>query len=287
VLVGTRNGQRNGFLKAPGRNDSAACGTLLRAIAAGHPEDVIAMLYLDRSLLRELLPHVPDWTARFVNAAAQIPVPANGAGVDGFIATLDKRTRYRVRTELADADTHPVTRVSEVRRIEELAPVLAPLLRNVHRRHGQSGDEAALASYIAASANSGLRPQLLVTGATDGPNAFSLSVGDDRLLSVRVYGCTGSMTGGRRSTDYPRLAIYEPLRYATDNAMRAVDLGVGALHAKLLRGAVPVPLYSLIRFPADLPVRHLPGGDRERLAGIRAASPRVSDSDIRRWEIDQ
>lgn len=287
VLVGTRNGQRNGFLRAAGRQVPVATGRLLEAIAAGHQDAVVAMLYLDRVLLTELRPHVPDWTARFVDTAAQLTVPANGSGLDTFIATLDKRMRYRIRSELGDADAAHVTRVSDPARIAQLAPVLAPLLQNVHRRHAQPADQGALSSYIAASAHSGLRPQLLVTGALDHPTAFSLSVGDDRLLSVRVYGVADPAPGGRRTTDYPRLAVYEPLRYAMNHAMRAVDLGVGALHAKLLRGAGPVPLYNLVRFPADLRVCHRPGGDRDRLAAIRAASATVSEMDTQSWEIDQ
>ncbi|MEV7020605.1 hypothetical protein [Kitasatospora sp. NPDC093558] len=287
VLIGTRNGQRNGFLRSARRPDPALAGQLLQAITDEYRTSVVSMLYLDRALLDEVRGQLPHWHAGFVDAAAELRVPDDGTGADSFAETVpDNRARGRIRAELRTiADEAPAIRIDTVSEIEALAPILAPLLVKLNQRHGQPADEAGMAAYIRASANSGLQPQLFLTGSLTEPKAFSLSVQDSHLMSVRVVGLDDERVGNR-ATDYPRVLAYEPLVYAMRTGIRAVDLGVGALYAKMLRGAQAVPLYSLVRLPDDLGVTVTTGGDRMRLADLRASSPKLPEETLLSWAVD-
>ncbi|MFK0257743.1 hypothetical protein [Streptomyces sp. NPDC090445] len=285
VLIGTRNGQHNGFVSS-GRPCDGAAGKLLTAIADAHRSSVVGMLYLDRELMRALTAELPDWDGYFVDAAGELAVPAAGSGIGSFLSTVaDSRARGRIRAELRGVEDDPVDRIEDAAAIERLAPVLAPLLANLHRRHGQPADEASMASYIRATAHSGLQPQLFLTGGTTRPKAFSLAVQDENLMSVRVTGFDYESLG-ERPKEYPRLLMYEPLLYAMRSGVGVIDLGTGALFAKLLRGARAVPLYSLVRLPDGLPVERVPGGDRARLADISATIPKLSAESISHWAVD-
>ncbi|WP_329250008.1 GNAT family N-acetyltransferase [Streptomyces sp. NBC_01478] len=287
VLIGTRNGQRNGFLRAARRPDPELAGRLLRAIADEHRTSVVGMLYLDRPLLDAVRGQLADWHAGFVDAAAELRVPDGGTGVESFADTVsDSRTRGRIRAELRTiAGEEPAVRIDSASEIHALAPTLAPLLVRLNRRHGQPSDEASMTAYIRATADSGLRPRLFVTGSLTEPRAFSLGVRDNRLMSVRVVGLDEDRLGNR-ATDYPRVLVYEPLAYAGRAGVRAVDLGVGALYAKMLRGARAVPLYSLVRLPEDLGVTIAAGGEKLRLADLRAGSPKLSEETLLGWAVD-
>ncbi|WP_217247087.1 hypothetical protein [Streptomyces sp. AC602_WCS936] len=287
VLIGTRNGQRNGFLRSTRQLDPKLTGRLLSAIAAEHHTSVVSMLYLDRALLHEVRGQLGNWHAGFIGAAAELQVPAGETDVDAFTRTVrDGRARGRIRAELRSiADEEPAIRIESVSEIEALAPRLAPLLVKLNRRHGQPADEASMSAYICASANSGLQPQLFLTGSLAEPRAFSLSVQDSHLMSVRVVGLDDDRLGSR-ATDYPRVLVYEPLAYAMRAGAQAVDLGVGALYAKMLRGAQAVPLYSLVRLPDSLGATVTAGGDRMRLADLRAESPKLSEETLLGWAVD-
>ncbi|MFJ9847174.1 hypothetical protein ACIRYZ_43475 [Kitasatospora sp. NPDC101155] len=287
VLIGTRNGQRNGFLRSARPQDPALAGRLVQAIAEEYRTSVVGMLYLDRALLDEVRSQLVDWHAGFIDAAAELRVPAGETDLDAFLGTVsDNHRRRRIRAELRSiAAEEPAERIDSVSEIEELAPVLAPLLVKVNQRHGQPSDEASMASYIRASANSGLQPQLFLTGTRTEPRAFSLSVQDDRLMSVRVGGHDADRLGNR-ALDYPRVVFYEPLAYAMRVGLKAIDLGVGALYTKMLRGAHTVPLYSLVRIPDDLPTTITADGDRTRLAGLRAGNPKLSEETLLGWAVD-
>ncbi|MEU8998345.1 hypothetical protein AB0952_24355 [Streptomyces caniferus] len=287
VLIGTRNGQRNGFLHSRRPHDPKLVGSLLQAIAEEHRTSVVSMLYLDRTLLETVRDQLDGWHAGFSDAAAELRVPTGETGIDSFLDTVpDSRTRGRIRAELrAVADEPPAVRIEDVNEIEALAPTLAPLLVKLNQRHGQPADEASMAAYIRASANSGLRPQLIITGGLTEPKAFSLSVRDSHLMSVRAVGLDDERLGNR-AKDYPRVLVHEPLAYAMRSGIQAVDLGVGALYAKMLRGATAVPLYSLVRIPHDLGVTVVPGGDRKRLDELHVASPKLSDTTLREWAVD-
>ncbi|MFF4815464.1 hypothetical protein ACFY2K_12865 [Kitasatospora sp. NPDC001309] len=295
VLIGTRNGQRNGFLRSVRPQDPALAGRLVQAIADEHRTSVVGMLYLDHALLAEVRGQLADrladrhegWHAGFIDAAAELRVPADATDLDAFLDTVpDNHRRRRIRAELRSiAAEEPAERIDSVGEIEELAPVLAPLLVKVNQRHGQPSDEASMASYIRAGANSGLQPQLFLTGTRTEPRAFSLSVQDDRLMSVRVGGHDADRLGNR-ALDYPRVVFYEPLAYAMRAGLKAIDLGVGALYTKMLRGAHTVPLYSLVRIPDDLPATVTTDGDRTRLAGLRAGNPKLSEETLLGWAVD-
>ncbi len=140
-------------------------------------------------------------------------------------------------------------------------------------------------SYICAIANSGLKPILLITGEIHRPRAFSLSVREDDLMSIRIFGLDSEQENNR-STDYPRLFLYEPLLISMKLGIKHLEFGVSALYAKMLRGVNAVPLYSLVKLPNNLKVKHIKGGDKMRISNLSKANPKLSRKLVADWEVE-
>jgi hypothetical protein len=105
-------------------------------------------------------------------------------------------------------------------------------------------------------------------------------------MSLRLLGFDYSRQDRRQKpTDYARFTVYEPLRVAVDEGIESVDLGVGTLHAKLLRGAAITPLYGLFALPAGIAVRQRGGGDELRLRRVLDQSSKLHAATVELWRV--
>lgn len=253
VLVGTRNGQRGGFLRRPGASRSAA-RDLVAAVHQMHRDSVVTLLYLDDRTLDVLPTDGGGWRSGFLDATAHFTLPLDGGTGPWIASRRSKRTRQRVTRELAaHAAMDPVQEVRSADVIADLAPALAPLAVNLNRKHGQETSEEAMAGYVRATVRCGLDPVLFTTGDEAGVRGFALcAVGADEL-SVRLVGFDYERTDrDQEPSDYSRVVLYAPLLHAIEHRLARVDLGVGTLHPKLMRGADVTPLYAAWSVPAHI-----------------------------------
>jgi hypothetical protein len=63
--------------------------------------------------------------------------------------------------------------------------------------------------------------------------------------------------------DYFNMAFYEPIEVALARGDRSLAMGVTATEAKMLRGALPLPLWHAVEPLSDRGAR-VPSGDTER-----------------------
>lgn len=285
ILIGTRNGQGNGFVRSGDENLPAELA-LLQRILDFHAQHVIGMLYIDQSLalaLRELdrSPH----SARLIDAAARITISDS---LDHTISEIDgRRRRMKIRREMRTAAaSEPVTVIETPSQIEELAPILAPLARAVNERHGQTTTDEQMSSYVRSIARSGLQPALFVGGPLARPASFSIAITDAKTLSIRTCGFDYERLGANGPLEYAKVVVYEPARYVDAAAIRVLDLGTGTLHAKTLRGAEVVPLYGAMWLPADFEAVSSRGGEALLMSRLLETTPRLQQVDTAAWGIE-
>lgn len=283
-LIGTRNGQANGFLRS-GENDPVAECALLEAVVRHHAQGVVAMLYVDVALARRLQALRPrPAVSRLIDATAHMSL--TGRSMNEFVdGVVGRRRRMKIRQELRRAsDETPLAVLDGAEQISRLAPKLAPLARAVNERHGQDTTDEKMRSYIESIAGSGLRAVLLLGGGEDAPRSFAIGVTDGTNLSVRTCGFDyGEIEDG--PTEYARCVVYGPMQWAIDNGISNLDLGTGTLHAKTLRGADAVPLYGAAWAPG------VDGSDRSASAedalvrSVIESAPRLDAEEVHAWRI--
>ncbi len=283
-LIGTRNGQANGFLRSGERNPMAE-RALLEAVVRHHEQDVVAMLYVDSSLARLLRELSPRPTAsRLIDATAQMTL--TGRSMDDFADhVVGRRRRMKIRQEIRRISNEPPLKVLDnAEQIARLAAKLAPLARAVNERHGQDTTDEKMRNYIGSIADCGLRAVLLLGGVEEAPRSFALGVTDGNILSVRTCGFDyGAIDDG--PGEYARCVVYGPMEWALDNGVSRLDLGTGTLHAKTLRGADAEPLYGAVWAPG------VDGSDRSASAedalvrSLLETAPRLDAAEVHAWQI--
>lgn len=283
-LIGTRNGQANGFLRS-GENDPMAECALLEAVVKHHAQGVIAMLYVDAALARRVQALRPrPAVSRLIDATARMSLTSRS--IDEFIdGVVGRRRRMKIRQELRRASNEtPLAVFDDAEQITRLAPKLAPLARAVNERHGQETTDEKMRSYIESIAGSGLRSVLFLGGGEDAPRSFAIGVTDGTSLSVRTCGFDyGAIKDG--PTEYARCVVYGPMQWALDNGISNLDLGTGTLHAKTLRGADAVPLYGAAWSPfADGPDRSA-AAEGTLVRSLLESTPRLDAEEVHSWRI--
>ncbi|MEU3609881.1 GNAT family N-acetyltransferase [Streptomyces sp. NPDC035033] len=277
ALVGTRNGQGNGLLWAPraaaggvtAADRAAAVTALAGAIRAGLPDHVVAWTYTPPALARTLAAALPGAAVLLADTTAELVLPAAaGGGPPDFLGSVRASARRRLRADRAAIDGAGGlgTPERDPAAVAGLSEELAPLLGAVMARHGHTPDVPALARYLRACAAPGLHPAVFTVREADGrPVAFSLCVRHGEEMSVRVVGLDHTAVHARDAMDYAHVAVHGPLALAARTGVRRIDLGVGTLDAKLLRGARLRPLATVVSPPPAGGHRPLPGRELARL----------------------
>jgi len=177
-----------------------------------------------------------------VPTSAGTRISACWPDLESYLRSFPSRRRGKLKHEI-DVFRSGGSRVVECRLSQCLAQV-GPLLGNVHRRHGADDTDVDTAHYLQTQAvQLDEISTVFLEVIDDTPVGFSLCYTWGRDVHVRVVGFDY-----QRSTRfaYFNLAFYLPLAYAIRHRLRAVHLGPGTYQAKVSRGAVLEPNWSLV-----------------------------------------
>jgi hypothetical protein len=230
---------------------------------------------------------LPYLTAR---AAATLPAELRGRLVleeveawldvpgtlDDFQAAVPGRRRRKIARNLrlfAESGLRAAT--------EPLAGCLTefvPLVCAVSLRQGQRDEAAGLTAHLRGIADAFGDDAVVHTARTpDGVlvgGALAIRHGDTGYL--RMSGFDDARVEGAAA--YFELAFYQPMRQPAGRAVRALHFGMGTLQAKLLHGATPRPLWTLLPHDLTAAGRHEVG--RGRLAAVTADLPEVLAAEV-------
>ncbi|MEO3890697.1 GNAT family N-acetyltransferase [Nonomuraea sp. B5E05] len=181
--------------------------------------------------------------AVFASLSTNAIIDVLGTSVDGHVAALDKKRRYRMRRECAQLDALGMRaiRAAPSRILAEAAPLIA----NIKARH-KVADHPALIE---------LRLRRWAAGDADEVCALHVRDGRGRLVGVsfvarrdrrvELYEIGLADDQDHRHLVYTELLVHAPLRYAIDHDCSMVDLGMDSQQPKTLRGARLEPVWGL------------------------------------------
>lgn len=244
-------GSRSGYANAPMTSHPSVLPAWVAAAveAVRHTGCASAAIpYLEEDAAAEVAALLPGHPVLLSGARCRITL--GHEDFDGYLDRLPASRRAIVRADLRSFARGG--RSVETSRLNTgHAGTLAPLLAAVQHRHGSAVGESEVASYLRGCAAPGLDASTVLFTCRDGADviAFTLAYRFGSTLVVRVVGLDYERVG--RHAEYFTLLVHEPVRYALRHGLTTVDLGTEGYRAKLLRGAAPVPLWSvLLRSPA-------------------------------------
>lgn len=241
VLLGGYRGYRSEILRGASDLLLDLLRRLLAEAAQGREwwwpylggEDALLLLGIARTMDESASLH-------FVSADTRVSVRSS---FDDHLAALQpKQRRTNARRELIRAEELGLSvRIMDLRDVWER---LVPLLVQVQAKYGQNADPDALGRLLRLQAEH-LGDLGLVFACVDASGkivGFSLCYRSTGRLSLRIVGF-----------DYPRLqtdeyalvAIHSPVRYAAENGIAQVHLGIDSYGAKIRRGARPSTLWAV------------------------------------------
>ena len=181
-------------------------------------------------------------------AAAVVDLEDLGAFPDGLPASRRSIARRDARRY---ADSGLSTRRGSLSSALEFGP---RLLANVDRHHGGPGDVDFMTRALSKQAEhlDDLSVVLASVASDDEIVAYSLSYVSGSTLFVRLVGLNHERARGAGAYFY--VAYAEPIRWALERGLRFVDLGIGSLRPKLLRGAALQPRFGVFRVSSGRPM---------------------------------
>jgi uncharacterized protein len=214
----------------------------LEALQQSHFAPGIAFMYLPTAEAVGLL-EAYDGRAPLFFTAAEAAINVEWPSFDGYLEALSGKRRSAVRREIASFEASSA-RV----RVESLADVateIAPLVANVDAKYGRDAPVAGVEENLRRQAEQLADESVVFTceraGRLVGCALFY------RCASGLFARCVGfDYALAHRGGDYFNLLLYRPLRYAIEHGLAQLHLGTAGYEAKLLRGAKPRPLWSLV-----------------------------------------
>lgn len=161
---------------------------------------------------------------------------------EDYLAWLPRNRRTRVRRELRDfAESGRGIRELE---LEGIVDVIAPLNNALMQKYGHTwySLDRALAVYDRQARYLTGDSSVLLVEDEGKPAAFALRYRRGDKLYSRVVGFDYDLPN---RSDYFKVLMYEAVRTGAERGIAEINLGVGTYEAKLGRGALPVPLYSV------------------------------------------
>jgi predicted N-acyltransferase len=269
LLVGSRFGfASEPVLPAAGRSEAGqALLDAVPEVAAELGAAASGLLYVPDRVAAELGDLLRDAGYVVYLETFEARLPVEWASFDEYLASLSSKRRYAVRRELAAPERSGL----RIRRTAQagLAHVMAPLLANVERRHGNLADAGDWERRLERNeAEVGEASVLFVLEAGERAVGFSLAYRWRTGLFLRAVGFDYGFP--RLRDTYFSLLVYEPLRYALEHGLRVLHLGTGSLEPKVGRGAELRPLWTALRPSRPDPEleRKAAEAQRERLASI-------------------
>jgi uncharacterized protein len=184
---------------------------------------------------------------RPIPTSASARISARWKDMDAYLGHFTHRRRYNFRREI-ETFRSSKSQVLETT-LSECCEEAGALLGNLHRKYGADDSDADTMQYLKSQA-------AVLDGASKvflevergRPVGFSLCYEWGHELHVRVvgfnYDCSARFA-------YFNLAYYRPLEYAIGRGMDCINLGAGTYAAKVSRGAVLEPSWSVVWPPGD------------------------------------
>jgi hypothetical protein len=253
LLAGGRAGYETELLLRPGlsapvrRHVLAALTTRLAKLGAAWGVDGIALMYLSAEDAAEL---APVTGARPMLTTVSAGIPLDGcATFDDYLARLSAHRRRRVRSEIRDFSSGGFT----VRhtRLSESVDRIAGLLAEHHGRYGLADTPALLGGHFAQHAEhlDDLSHVLLCSDGATTVGAL-LIYEWDHIWYARAVGFADGLRG--QSSAFFNLVYYLPIRAAIECGARGYEVGPSTIGAKVKRGAMLSPKWSLLIGPDDV-----------------------------------
>lgn len=179
-------------------------------------------------------------TAALDTAEAEILVP--DGGLDAYLARFGARARWKLKHEMRvfEAAGYRLRRES----LADCWPQLVPLLSAVQAKYGHHPPEERLANRLRQQAAAFGEHSVVFRADADGRAcAFTLTYVWGGSCWVRMVGFDYPRL--RRAFEYFNLTYYEPIRYLAHHGLGSLQLGIESLPAKVARGAVLHPLWTV------------------------------------------
>ncbi|GGO60769.1 GNAT family N-acetyltransferase [Nonomuraea cavernae] len=269
VLGGTIAAYWNDLLvdrTAPPQARDTAMKLLLEAFDRARAGRAAALRYLTAEAAEAAGAHFGERAQVFFSGGAQTTIDVQWSSFEDYLSWLPGRRRIEAGREIRkfhawEAD---LTSPGFGDRIGELAPLVAQLKSN----YGHAADESTISDQLHAQEKYlGDRAKVFASELSGRVVAFSLSFVWENELYVRSVGFDYART--ERTFAYFNLTYYEPIRFAIENGLRRVHLGLGTYEAKQARGARLEPSWCVVFPPAGTGVRARDALERQAATGLR------------------
>lgn len=235
----------------PTREVADALADALLDLAADWGAGGWGLLYLDerRAALAEALRGRGALSALL---GARCVLPVDWASLDGYVASLPRNRRTKVRRELRSFARSGL-RISIVDggRVAGLAAELAPLYARQQAKYGQHAGADAARETIAWIGARFTDATTVVVVEDDGrPVAFHLLF----EFGGRFYSYIGGQTYEPRVRDafaFFQAVFYEPISLAAGRAISSIDYGLESYDGKVARGSGLEPLTGFLDVGPD------------------------------------
>lgn len=232
----------------PGADSAAIRAALGRELAATAAEldcQATAALYVDNLDSARQLSAAMNGSPPFV-FAAQTVLTGQWPDFDGYLASLKRSRRNKVRRELRecrDSGIH-ISVHSGTSALDEDTARLQVALREKYSVGGSVGSVLADYENLRATVDDRV---LVFRAERDGQLlGMSLALLDGDRLHVRLVGFDYAQ---ELDFLYFNVLFYAPIEWGARNGITSYAFGTSSYPAKLARGCVPTPLYAAVRWP--------------------------------------
>lgn len=251
VLLGGRAGYTTRIPVAPDldeatRADAVRCLVHACREAVSDTARSFSLLYTDTSTAQALSSvAAPSATPQL--AAGDTVLPVAWDSFDAYLDTLSSSRRRAVRKDLAAFEASGL--VVENGSLSRDYSRMATLLANLNRRYGANSSERRLRAHIGRQAEVfGDEPLCLTIRQDSEITGFSLLYSWKDELYFRIVGFDYDRIPEEAGA-YFTLAFYEPIRHAIRNGVKAIRFSLETSDAKVRRGAILEPRFSMMSFP--------------------------------------
>lgn len=247
-LVGAVSGAHSVLLTRSGDHEADVRAVLAEGfadLAAKEGCDAFGMLYLDRH--EDAVDVSRAWNASAPLAfSAQTLLTGEWSDFDGYVATLKKSRRNKVRRERREYDASGI-RTSIWHGTDKLDERTAKLQLAVRDKYGVGGSiESITRDYENLSLTVEDHVLVFLAEIDHEPVGMCLALLDGDRLHLRLVGFDYD-----KADDflYFNILFYEPIRWGIAHGITSYMFGTGSYSAKLARGCRPKPLYAVNRWP--------------------------------------
>jgi hypothetical protein len=273
VVLGARAGNGNALLLNPAldaADRAGVLGPLLRAArsrAEASGARALWMPYLTTAQASEVLSAWPEADVH-LSREVDLVIPLPGPSFEDYVAAMTKKRRANIRRQRRafQASDPELDRVAFD---DAVCGQIAPLLALMQAKHGMPRTSEWLADRLRhQAADIGRYASVLLLRRNGRLVAFQVLL---RYRGQSMAFSVGLDYNAAAPYDYFNMAFYEPIEVALARGDRSLAMGVTASEAKMLRGAVPVPVWHVVQPLRDGAVVERCGteeGNADRLAGL-------------------